>query len=381
MIANHSKRGFVLVVSVMLLLSISVITAAFISMVTVRTRAAASGLESAKAFWLAEAGIQQVIYRVNTDANYRNAPTNITGSLNDGTYTVSVTKQAGQEVYVMVSTGTVGAISRNITQTATIATGWPKSFNDYGAFIGSGNISMKYTSKIVGDDYASGSVSTVNTSTVTGTVYSGYGSGNYTRLPLPSPLVPSPTLNTTYYVAQINIAKTYSSGNKTYNTLNLAGKMVYVNGTVTATNISGPGTITANGSISVNGGTVGQGVTIISNGTLSFAGKSRVQSGAVLYAKNSVSSTASDVIMTGVAILTPGVITLSNTLTISGAIFSNGSLTIGSTVVVNGAVASGSAITFTGSGQVVHSKSQLPAQTPNGIESAANVVLSDWQSL
>ena len=75
--ARRGQRGFVLLLSVILLLSISVIAAAFISLSIIRTRSVAGGLASAKAFWLAEAGIQQVISRIKTDAAYRNAPANI----------------------------------------------------------------------------------------------------------------------------------------------------------------------------------------------------------------------------------------------------------------------------------------------------------------
>lgn len=376
----RGKDGFVLVVSVILLLSISVIAAAFVSLVTTRSRAAAYALAGEQAFWLAEAGIQDVIYNVKNDSTYRDDPTNITGSLGGGTYSVSVAKRAGETIYDMTSTGTVGGASKSLSQTATFTfMGWTHPFTDYGSFAGSGNINMRNTATIAGDAYTAGSVSTANSSRVTGTVYADSGSGNYTRLPLPDPPLSSPTLTTTYYDKLIATAGTYIKKDMTYETLSLAGGTVYVNGKVTTENITGPGTVVSTGNFKVDGGTVGQDVTIVSNATLSFAANSTVESGGVLYAKNSFASTASNVIMNGVAILTPGVVNLSNTVTINGAILCKGSLTIGSTVVLNGAVVSGGTMTMTGKGRIVQNKNQLPARVPSGVETDTSVTLSDWQ--
>jgi len=374
---RYGRKGFILIMSVILLLSITVIAASFIALVTTRTRAASSGLDSAKAFWLAEAGIQQAAYRLKTDAAYRDTPTNITGSLASGTYAVTVSKRTGETVYDVSSAGTAG-ITRNIAQTLTVTVGWGKQFTDYGAFAGAGSISMKNSAKITGDAYTAGSVTTSNTSSVTGKVYANSGSGNYTRVPLPSPPLASPVLDTTYYVTEINTAKTYASGNKTYNTLALAGGTVYVNGKVTAKNITGPGTVVSNGNFTLNGGSVGTNITIISNGTLSISSNSSVGSGAVLYAKTAVSSIASNVNIDSAAIITPGTVSISSNITFSGVILSGGNVTIGSNTVINGAVASGGTISMTGSGQIVQNKNKLPPQMPNGVETVTQVVLSGW---
>ena len=378
--AYAGKNGFVLIVSVIILLSLSIIAGAFVQLVTVRTRASASSLDSAKAFWIAEGGIQQVIYRLKNDTNYRSSPTSISGNLGGGSYSVAVTKQSGQTVYAMVSTGTVGVISRNINQTATVAVGWGKPFNDYGAFAGGASISLKNSAKIVGDAYTTGSVSTASSSTVTGKVYANSGSGNYARLPLPSPTIPSPTLDSTYYTALINTAKTQTSGNKVYTTLALTGGTLYVNGTINAKNITGAGIVVSTGNITITGGDVAQGITIISDGRISFSSSSHIQSGCILYAKTSFAVTNSSVIMDNAALLTPGTVSITQDLKFNGVIFSGGAMTIGSSAIINGAVASGGLITVQNTAQVVQNKNQLPPNTPNGVDSATNVVLSGWQS-
>jgi hypothetical protein len=376
-------KGFVLLISLILLLSISVITAAFVYLVTIRTRAVASGLDNSKAFWLAEAGIQQVIYTVKTDANYRDAPTTITGNLGDGKYSVTVVKQTGKTVYDMVSTGTVGGASRSIGQTATLVMqGWTKPFTDYGVFAGGGSINLQSTSKILGDVYTVGTVTTASKASVTGTVYANSGSGNYTRLPLPNPTIPAPALTKTYYTTLINTAKTVVAGNKTYDTLALAGGTVYINGTVSATNITGPGTVVSTGVFTIGGGNVGQGVNIISNSTISASSSSHIQSLSVLYATTGISLAGSGVVIDNAALITPGTVSdMAKSVTIHGAIFCGGNLSLTGKTTMTGAVVSGGTITMSSSAQIIRSSSELPLTVPNGVENISSVTLSAWQEV
>jgi hypothetical protein len=384
--ARHGKKGFVLALSAILLLSISIIVAAFIFLVTIRTRAAASGLDSAKAFWLAEAGIQQVIYRVMTDSDYRNTPTDITGSLGSGTYSVSVVKSAGQPVYTLSSTGTAGIVSRGVGQTVTFSfAGWTAPFANYGVFTKAGSVNLQNSSnKITGDVYTAGIVITQGFSTVTGTVYADSGSGNYKRLPLPIPNIPWPELDKTYYTTLINTAGKYAKKDMTYSTLNLGGGTVYVNGKVTATNITGPGIVVCTGNFVINGGTVGQDVTIISNAALSMANNSHVQTGAVMYASTSISLTGNYAVLDNAALITPGAMTLGATnLRVNGVVFCGGNLALQKSTTVNGSVVSGGTINMASSAQIVQDSSQLPLEVPNGIASgtASSVLLSNWQGL
>jgi hypothetical protein len=378
------KKGFVLLLSVMLLLSISVIAGAFISMAITRTRSVAAGLDSAKAFWLAEAGIQQSINRITADAAYRNTPSGIIGSLGDGTYTVSVVKQTGLTVYNVTSTGTAAGVSRSIGQTVTFAsTGWARPFTDYGVFLGGGSITLQNSAnRITGDVYTVGSVITQSSSSVIGTVYANSGSGHYTRLPLPIPNIPAPALTTTYYTTLINTARTYIRRDKIYYNLNLAGGTVYVNGSVTATNITGPGIIVCTGDF-MGGGTVGTDVTIISDARLSMANKSYIQTGAVMYASSNISISGDNQVFDNVALITPGTVTLdSKNLIVNGVIFCGNDLILKKSGIVTGAVVSGRNITMSDSSDIIQDRSQLPLKVPNGIASgvsASSVSLSKWQ--
>jgi len=383
--ARREQKGFVLLLSVILLVSISVITAAFISLAVIRTRSVAAGSGSAKAFWLAEAGLQQAINRIKTDNIYRNAPFDITDSLGDGTYAVSVVKPSSQTVYTVTSTGTVAGISKTVAQTVAFsASGWTRPFTDYGVFAGGGSLFLQNSANmIVGDVYTTWYVTTMGWSTVTGIVYANMGFGNYMRLPLPFPPIAAPVLDKTYYTTLINAAGKYVRKDMTYNTLTLAGGTVYVNGKVTATNIIGPGTVVCTGNFVVNGGTVGQDVTIISNATLSMTNNSHVQAGAVIYASTGISLTGSNVVLDNAALITPGAVALNaNNVTVNGVVFCGGNLTMQTTVTVNGAVVAGGSITMSGSARIVQHQDQLPLTVPDGIPSAASAVsitVSNWQ--
>jgi len=380
-----ARRGFVLIVSVIMLLSLTVITTAFVTMLTARIRSASSDFESEKALWLAEAGIQQVVHKVLTDEAYRNTPVDITGSLGGGTYTVSVVKQT-ETVYNLTSSGVAGGVSRDITQTATfVLSGWPRQFADYGAFTGVDGVLLNTRATINGDVYTLGSVTTVGkNSSVTGTVYADTGSGNYKRLPLPDPLLDEPKLDTTYYDALIDKASTYPGGNKTYTTLDLSGGTVYVNGRVTAANIIGPGTVVSTGNFTVGSGTVGENVTIVSNASLSVLKNSNVKTGAVLYASSSVTIPNNNVVIDNASLITPGTVTFSSKVTYNGIIFCGGDLNLSSgnqNTVITGAVVSGGRISMAQSDQIVQSSDQLPVNIPLGIEvsTISSVTLSDWQ--
>lgn len=379
------KKGFVLIVSVIILISLTAIAAAFISMLSVRTRAARALQDSAKAFWLAEAGIQQVAYKLKTDANYRNNPANISGSLGGGTYAVTVVKRANQTIYDTTSVGTSGSMSRTITQVETVTVGgWIKQFTDYGAFSSYGGVSLENNSSITGDVYTMGTVATAKNAYVSGIVYANSGSGNYTRMPLPSPPLTFPSFDASYYNAQINTAKSYPAGNQTYSNISLAGTTLYVNGTATATNITGPGTIVSTGNFTIGSGTIGPDVKIITNTTLSFSKNAHVLSGAVLYATGNVTVSNPGVIVDNAALLTPGSVAVSGNLSYNGVIFcgSDFNSTSGSqSMTITGALVSGGVISMSKSDRIVQNSALLPVSIPAGLESGGStttVTLSDW---
>lgn len=111
---RNTNKGAVLIMTFIIMVTLSAITLGFLFMTSHQLRGSAYDIASAKAFWLAEAGIQDVIQKLTSSSTFRDSPTTpVTGSLGQGTYSVSVTKN--DTTYTLTSTGTVDVISRKIT--------------------------------------------------------------------------------------------------------------------------------------------------------------------------------------------------------------------------------------------------------------------------
>jgi len=378
---SRAQKGFVLALSAILLLCISVILAAFVFLTTVRLRSLATGAASTKAFWLAEAGIQQVASQLKRNLDYRTEPVNLSGSLGEGSYSVSVVTPVDPRVCVATSTGTVDGISRTITQTLTVRTiGWEAQFTEYAVFAGMGqsNVTLRNNAEIKGDVYVGGTVRTLDSSSVSGTVFAPSGSGNYVREPLPVPPVTMPKLTKKWYDGVMSVAATYPKEDVTYTSIDLTGQILYVNGKVTLTNASGTGTIISVGSLEVNG-TIGSGVTIISNGTVSIGANSQVSPDVMFYGRNAVTANNPGIVMEQVTIFSPGNVDISNGARIGGVVFADSNITVSGNSVVTGSVAAGGSVTLNAS-MVIQDKEKLPQQVPFGVVGKEeSIVFSDWR--
>ncbi|MCX5699523.1 MAG: pilus assembly PilX N-terminal domain-containing protein, partial [Candidatus Omnitrophica bacterium] len=108
-----TNRGAVLILTFMVMTTLTIIVVAFLSLTSIQTRAGGYDIASHKALWLAEAGLQKAFYTLKNDVNYQNNPTPISGSLGEGTYSVSVSKSGSN--YTFTSLGAVGVMNRKIT--------------------------------------------------------------------------------------------------------------------------------------------------------------------------------------------------------------------------------------------------------------------------
>jgi Tfp pilus assembly protein PilX len=107
------KRGMILILTFIIMITLIAVTSVFLCMTSVQARGSGYAILRAKALWLAEAGLQKALYQLNTDPNYQSNPTPISGSLGDGTYSVTAVKNVS--VYAFTSVGTVSSISRKVT--------------------------------------------------------------------------------------------------------------------------------------------------------------------------------------------------------------------------------------------------------------------------
>ena len=117
---ENKKKGAVLLLTFVIVITLTLVTGAFLYMVSVGTKSTSVNSARGKAFWLAEAGVQDVIYRLNNDAGYRANPVDLNELLGSGNYAVTVAKQANK--YAVVSIGTSGIVSRMVTASMTVGT-------------------------------------------------------------------------------------------------------------------------------------------------------------------------------------------------------------------------------------------------------------------
>jgi cytoskeletal protein CcmA (bactofilin family) len=235
------EKGAVLLLTFVVMVTLCAIAISFLYMISVQTRGSGYDIVSSKALWLAEAGIQQVLYRLKNDANYRNNPTAVNGTLGDGTYSVSVSKNGS--TYTLTSTGTVNSLNRKVEQTAVSAGAVPEAFN-YAQHSG-GDIDFKNsTGAITGNISAADEVKNEGGMTINGTITENSS-------------VVNPSVDFTSYSA---IADNTVNGNKTFQANRTYSGIWYVDGKATIAN-----NVTINGSIIATGNIVLQnskGITI-----------------------------------------------------------------------------------------------------------------------
>lgn len=114
-----NKEGVVLIFTFMIMVAVAAITIAFLFMTSTRMRGTGYDIASHKALWLAEAGFQDVIFRLGDDAAYRADPWLVSANLGDGSYSVNVTRDGN--TYTMVSTGSVDVETRQLSQSVIYA--------------------------------------------------------------------------------------------------------------------------------------------------------------------------------------------------------------------------------------------------------------------
>lgn len=240
MMANRSrkrKKGVTLLLTLIIMTTLAVVVTAFLYMVSVQTKGAGYTIDSAKAFWLAEAGIQQVIYKLKTDGAYRTTPSPnpLTGTLGTGSYSVSVVKNAS--TYTLTSTGTVEGLSRTIEQSI-IAVEGGADFSD-GIYADGNTLNFQGSSGTInGDIRGNGNIQNYSGMTINGTV-------------LPN----SPTdFAICDYPSYLAIADNVANTSKTFTSGNTYSGIWYVNGSVNIEkNVTINGSIISTGGISISG--------------------------------------------------------------------------------------------------------------------------------
>jgi hypothetical protein len=121
------KKGLILITTFIIMSVLVVIVGVFLYLVSFQLKSVGIDVLSEKAFWIAEGGIQQAIYKIKSDSDYRKNPKKIEGNLGEGKFSVEVLKE--NNVYTITSTGKVKDLKRVLRESIYVEEGVPAVFH------------------------------------------------------------------------------------------------------------------------------------------------------------------------------------------------------------------------------------------------------------
>ena len=372
------RRGIILTVVLITMLVGSIMILGFWQLSAMDGLETGVDITSTKAFWAAEAGMHDALARLNNSGSYRQSPTNFSGTVTGGTYTVSVTT-AMLTNFTIISTGTVGRSYRVVQQTALTVTNWPSAFSYALAGFG-GSMNIKNNDVITGNVYQVGSVN-VGNSTIDGTIYS-TASG---VLPNPVPSPPNPDFS--WYYSLLSGSHpwvTMPSGNLSSGN----GPTIYVkdpNATISHT-ITGPLTLVFTNNVTLSG-LIGPNVWIIAGGTITL--NSDVGDQNLMFATTEIDLGQSHNFGQQNILLTHGDITWKQQIIFNGVMYADGQIyyTNGSgNISLQGCAVAGNGFTFKNLGEIdfngeINLNSPLSLPIPPGFTGIPAVIKGYWQEL
>lgn len=242
-----NEKGAVLIITFIFMISLTIVTAAYLFMVTYGTRNVNAQVNNAKAVYLADAGLNKAVWYLtntapdgSTNGSWRTtaypaaAGSNPTDpqqeSLGSGTYIMWV-ETSGSNIRV-TARGTVNNIVRTIQETIILTAGVPAAF--YYAQFSADDIDYDDSDGIITGNIAAGdNINNESGMTITGTVTE-------------DSTVAMPTVDLASYAA---IATTTVTGNRTFNAGTYSG-IWYVSGNATIRDdVMFNGTLIAGGNI------------------------------------------------------------------------------------------------------------------------------------
>lgn len=373
-----SERGAVLILTFMVLIALTSIVTVYLYTTAMVAKSAGFGEVDDQALWLAEAGFQRALWQLATDSGFRMTPTNLSENVGAGSY--SVTTSRSNATYTVASTGTVGPVSRKITQSV-IAT--PNAF-DYALFgnTNAATLKLENSVSVSGDVYYDGNVEvTADASVTNGLVYadSVTGAGTYTAAPgPPSPVPTYPLFNTTSYDSQITIAEAQTTADLTVqgtDTHNIgSGTVYYKKVTVKDSGkLMGTGILVATGDVVIeNSATVSSDLTIITKMKVTMKNTASIGGIDLVYARDGVLMDDSASMSAG-NILVPTTnkeVEMKNNTVMTGAIYTSKAKLQDSAVITGSIVANQfTSDKITNSARITYSESVL-GSIPTGMESA-----------
>lgn len=360
------KNGFTLIAAIFIVLVMTMLAITMSTFISSDSVVSARNYSSQKAFFIASAGSEYYMKQLIGDLDWTTPPTAEAKPFSDGIFTVTTTAEQKNRITVTV-TGIVtkGAATYTRTLRASLRRmggGLGSIAEEYAVYVaGSDTTAETYVGNNVtinGDILVSGDLEFGSNAVVSGDAQAGGDiTGDTTGITGdtdPATELPEepPSVESTYYDAQIAIAASYPSGDKSYNGNKTVSGVTYVNGNVTFGNnatitVTGVATIVATGTVLVsNNTTIGDNFHMIAAGLITLennviVGKyGRWYSSTGFELANNTETGSADV-GEGTAFITPGDIDIGNNVTFDGFLYAGGTLTIGNNMDFSGLILAG----------------------------------------
>jgi len=172
LIKNYDRKdaGFAAILSTLIIMAIVLVIISSVSLTTILEQKITKNVnQSAQAYYAAESGIEDSLYRIISNKNYQ--ATNSL-ALNDASATINITDVGGQKSILV--NGKQTDRWRNL-QVSLDVTAETFAFY-YGAQIGEGGMTMGNGSSVQGSVYANGNIEGGNNTVITGNVWIGNAS-------------------------------------------------------------------------------------------------------------------------------------------------------------------------------------------------------------
>ena len=376
-----AQRGALLILVMGMMLVICLMTAGLWQLCVADATETARSVQSAQAFWAAEAGLHHGYVLLKNDSNYWNGAHSMTGQLASGSYAASVAA-AGSNLYTLASTGTAGRATRAVRQTVLFLTNqWPAIFQQYALADFSQDCTVQGT--VSGRLYQAATMTVMSGGRVNGTVEVEStnltvrpGGFCATNTPPPNPPPAWPVLNTAFYEAYLATAAATSPANRAFSTLNLntcSNNTLYVNGDTTVTNfIWGPGTLAVSSNATVmDGAWVGSNVRILAGASITMSGIAGTN--CTFYARTLISLPGGGTVSNS-SLLSLGHIRGTGNIDFTGLAYARSNMLVGGSAFFRGAMIASNSVSVTG--RLMQDPSQLPS-LPAGIQ--GDTVISNLQ--
>jgi hypothetical protein len=115
------KKGLILIATFIIISVLVVVVGVFLYLAFFQLKSIGIDVLSEKAFWIAEGGLEQAIYKIKNDPDYRKNPKRIEGNLGEGSFYVEVIKE--NNIYTLTSTGEVKNLKRTLRESLSVEEG------------------------------------------------------------------------------------------------------------------------------------------------------------------------------------------------------------------------------------------------------------------